>query len=262
MNEILPGIKNVLLVASGKGGVGKSTVATNLSVAMAREGYKVGLLDADLYGPSVPLIFNMEGTKVVNSGSPGKVEPFEKYGVKVMSLGFIVDKERAVIWRGPMASKVLTQLITETNWGELDFLVVDMPPGTGDISITMAQKLPDSKAIIVITPQQLAVSDGRKAANMFKANGIDICIDGIIENMSWFTPKKHPDEKYYLFGKGGGEKLANELQVPMLAKIPLVGDVCDLTDKGKTIFLSSDHCIYEAYSELVSNIIKKENIIL
>ena len=262
MNELLSEVKNVILIASGKGGVGKSTVASNFAIAMAREGYSVGLLDADLYGPSVPLIFNMEDRKANNSGGFDKVEPLTSYGVKIMSLGFIVDKAKAAIWRGPMASNVLTQLISKTNWGELDFLIVDMPPGTGDISITIAQKLPDSKAIIVITPQQLAVSDGRKAANMFKASGIDIEVTGVVENMSWFTPEKHPDEKYYLFGAGGGEQLAKELGVPLLAQIPLGSDVCELSDNGKSVFLSTDQGIYKAYENLINNIIKEKNMVL
>lgn len=260
MNDLLPDIKNVILIASGKGGVGKSTVASNLAIAMAREGYQTGLLDADLYGPSIPLIFNMENHKADNSTSLEKAEPIEKFGVRIMSLGFLLDKDRAAIWRGPMASKVLTQLIDKTNWGKLDFLFVDMPPGTGDISITLAQKLPESKAIIVITPQELAVSDGRKAASMFKAKGMDVAMLGVVENMSWFTPEKHPDEKYFLFGQGGGRQLADELIMPLLSQIPLVSDAYELSDTGKTTFASSDEQVKVAYETLVDNIINDAQI--
>lgn len=263
MNDLLNNVKNVILIASGKGGVGKSTVASNLAVTLARDGHSVGLLDADLYGPSIPLTFGLEGQYPVVSNKDNKnnIEPLVNYGVKVMSLGFLVKKEDAIIWRGPMASNALTQLIGDTNWGELDFLIIDMPPGTGDISITTAQKLPKSKAIIVITPQQMAVSDGRKAANMFKANGIDIEIIGIVENMSWFTPEKHPDEKYLLFGKGGGIQLAKELNVPLLAEIPLVSDVCELGDTGKTIFNSSNPAIAKAFESLADKIKQTDKIL-
>ncbi|MCU4164339.1 P-loop NTPase [Marinilabiliaceae bacterium A049] len=182
--------------------------------------------------------------------------PISRYGVKTMSLGLIMKKEDAIIWRGPMASKVLTQLLENTVWGELDYLVIDMPPGTGDICITLSQKLPQAKAIIVITPQQMAVADGRKAANMFKTEKIDIEILGIVENMSWFTPEKHPDEKYYLFGNGGGIELAKELRCPLLTEIPLVSDVCELGDTGKTVFASNSKLIVQAFEKLVNKISK------
>lgn len=216
MIESLKNVKNIVLVASGKGGVGKSTVATNLAVALSREGFTAGLLDADLYGPSVPLTLGVSDQHPVveKEGEKDVISPVINYGVKIMSLGFLMKKEDAIIWRGPMASNALTQLLENTVWGELDYLVIDMPPGTGDICITLSQKLPQAKAIIVITPQQMAIADGRKAANMFKANGINIEILGVVENMSWFTPEKHPDEKYYLFGNGGGIELAKELSCP------------------------------------------------
>ena len=262
--ELLSNVKNIVVVASGKGGVGKSTVASNLAVTLSREGYTVGLLDADLYGPSIPLNFGLENHQPVITKNENKstIEPLVNFGVKLMSLGFLMKKEDAVIWRGPIASNALTQLINDTNWGELDFLFIDMPPGTGDISITIAQKLPRSKAIIVITPQQMAVSDGRKAANMFNASGIDIEIVGIVENMSWFTPEKHPEEKYLLFGKGGGDQLAKELNVPLLAQIPLVSDVCELGDHGKTIFGSTSPVIVGAYEGLAEKIRQANSILV
>ena len=256
MSSLLANVKNVILIASGKGGVGKSTIASNLAVALSRKGHATGLLDADLYGPSIPLALGIENEhpKVSKREDEDILEPIVNFGVKVMSLGFIMKKENAVIWRGPMASKALTQLIENSNWGELDYLIIDMPPGTGDISITLAQKLPQSKAIIVITPQQMAIADGRKAASMFRANGIDIPVIGVVENMSYFIPEKHPNEKYMLFGEGGGLQLANELSVPLLAKIPLVSDVCGLCDNGKTIFASSNKIIIKELMDLVNGI--------
>lgn len=256
MIKSLENVKNIILVASGKGGVGKSTVATNLAVALSRDGHTTGLLDADLYGPSIPLTLGIEGQQpmVEKEGDKDIITPIMNYGIKVMSLGFLMKKEDPVIWRGPMASNALTQLLENTNWGELEFLVIDMPPGTGDICITLAQKLNNAKALIVITPQQMAIADGRKAANMFKADGIDIDILGVVENMSWFTPEKHPDEKYLLFGKGGGIQLAKELSVPLLAEIPLVSDVCELGDTGKTVFASSNQVISKAFENLANNI--------
>jgi len=263
MSSLLANVKNIILIASGKGGVGKSMIASNLAVTLSSEGFKTGLLDADLYGPSIPLALGIENQhpKVSKREDEDMIEPIVNFGVKIMSLGSIMKKENAVIWRGPMASKALTQLIENSNWGELDYLIIDMPPGTGDISITLAQKLPQSKAIIVITPQQMAIADGRKAASMFRASGIDIPIIGVVENMSYFVPEKHPDEKYILFGEGGGMQLAKELSVPLLAEIPLVSDVCELCDKGKTIFASSNKIIIEAFMGL-ANGISKENTVL
>lgn len=261
MNTSVNQIKNIILIASGKGGVGKTTVASNLAVALAREGYQTGLLDADLYGPSIPLAFGLNTIRLKVETIEGKevFTPIEKYGVKVMSLGFLMNKEDAVIWRGPMASKALTQLLEDTKWEVLDFLIVDLPPGTGDISITLAQKLPNAKAIIVITPQQMALADGRKAAGLFNSNGIDIPVIGIVENMSYFTPEKHPEEQYLLFGKGGGEQLSNEINVPLLAKIPLVADVCELEDSGKTIFASSNNIIVKVFEDLAEIISAPEH---
>lgn len=260
MKNTLDNIKHIILIASGKGGVGKSTVAANIAVALSREGFSTGLLDADLYGPSVPLTLgiNNQRPEVKKETDKDIISPLINYGVKVMSLGFLMNNTDAVIWRGPMASNALTQLLENTNWGNLDYLVIDMPPGTGDISITIAQKIPQSKAIIVITPQQMAVADGRKAANMFKSQGIDVDILGVVENMSWFTPEKHPDEKYLLFGEGGGKQLAKELEVPLMAQIPLVSDVCELGDTGKTVFASSNQIIVDAFQNLAGFLIQNK----
>lgn len=252
-------IKNTVLVASGKGGVGKTMVAANLAIALAQDGYRVGLLDADLYGPSMPLAFGLAGKQAMarNTGGSEEFIPFESLGVKVMSLGFMMNPEDAVIWRGPMASGMLTKLIDHTSWGELDFLIIDTPPGTGDIAITLAQKLPLSTAIIVITPQQMALADGRKAIRMFQADGINIPVLGVVENMSYFVPEKHPDEKYLLFGSGGGAQLSKEAGVPMLAQIPLVSDVCELTEKGKSAFASSSTIVVEAFHHLAIQVSRK-----
>ncbi len=264
MIKSLENVKNIIFISSGKGGVGKSMVAANLAVALARNGHSTGLLDADIYGPSVPITMGVEGKKplVVRYGEKENYSPVINYGIKIMSLGFLMKKEDAVIWRGPMASNALTQMLENTVWGELEFLVIDMPPGTGDICITLAQKIPQAKALIVITPQQMAIADGRKAANMYRANGIDIEIIGVIENMSWFTPEKHPDEKYIIFGEGGGNQLAQEINAPLLAQIPLVSDVCSLADTGKTIFMSSNSVIVKAFEELANTICKVTTILI
>ncbi len=259
MKKQFPHIKNILLVASGKGGVGKTTVAANLAVALSRNGYKTGLLDADLFGPSIPLAMGLEGQRIKagHIGEKEVFEPLERFGIKVMSLGFLMNKEDAVIWRGPMASGALTQLIENTRWGALDFLVIDMPPGTSDIAITVTQKFPQSKAIIVITPQQVAVADGRKAAHMFTSNHVNIPILGIVENMAYFVPENHPEEKYRLFGKGGGQQLASEMKVPLLSQIPMVSGVCELGDTGQTVFASTNKIIVEAFQDLSEQINKK-----
>ena len=254
-------IKNIILVVSGKGGVGKSTVASNLAYALAKKKCATALFDADLYGPSVPMVLGLDGQcpDVQKKDDKETFEPLTSGGIKVMSIGFLLKKEDPVIWRGPMVSKALTQLLEDTNWGELDYLIIDMPPGTGDIAITVAQKLPQSKAVVVITPQQVAVADGRKAAHMLSNRNINIPILGIIENMSFFIPERHPDEKYLLFGKGGGEQLSKELNVPLLAQIPLVADVCNLCDSGKTIFESSNAIIKKVFDDMVNTIMKENS---
>ena len=255
----LPGVQNIILVASGKGGVGKSTVASNLALAYAREGYRTGLLDAELYGPSVPILFGIEGDRpgVKQENDQDIMIPVEKYGVKIMSIGFLMNSQDPVIWRGPMASNALTQLITSTEWGELEYLIVDMPPGTGDIIITLAQKLRRAMGLVVITPQKLAVSDGLKAANMFLNEKLHIPLLGVVENMSWFVPRKHPDEKYYLFGNGGGQQLAKKTQSSLLARIPLVQDVSESMDQGRNLFENGNEPMVEAFSDLASSIREK-----
>lgn len=239
--KLLPEVKNIIGVSSGKGGVGKSTVASNLAVALAAKGYKVGLLDADIFGPSVPKMFGVEDEPVYMDEIEGRrlIAPVEKYGVKMLSIGFLVEKDSAVLWRGGMASNALKQLIGEANWGELDYFLIDMPPGTSDIHLTLVQTLAITGAIVVTTPQEVALADARKGISMFRSDKVDVPVLGIVENMSWFTPADHPDEKYYIFGNGGGERLAKQLNVDLLARIPLVAGICDGGDKGTPVALQN-----------------------
>lgn len=236
----LPGVKNIIGVSSGKGGVGKSTIAANLAVALAAKGYKVGLLDADIFGPSIPKMFGVEGEQLymVNQNGRDWIEPIEKYGVKMLSIGFVVDKDKPVLWRGGMASNALKQLIQDAWWGELDYFLIDMPPGTSDIHLTLVQTLPITGAVVVSTPQEVALADARKGIAMFRQDQINVPVLGIVENMAWFTPAPHPDEKYYIFGKEGAKKLAEELNAPLLAQIPLVADICESGDAGAPSGLS------------------------
>lgn len=234
----LDNVKNIIIVASGKGGVGKSTIATNIAITLAREGYKTALVDADLYGPSIPILFNIKNEKpegkVINEKEI--IYPIEKYGVKIISIGFFVAPQQSLIWRGPLASNALMQLFENVLWEDIDYMIVDFPPGTGDIQLTTAQKLNINGAIIVTTPQELSLSDARKAAMMFLNPSINVPILGIVENMSWFSPLKHPEEKYFIFGKDGGEKLAKELNTKLLAKIPLYLEIGETVDNGTIIF--------------------------
>ncbi|MBE6313383.1 MAG: Mrp/NBP35 family ATP-binding protein [Bacteroidales bacterium] len=230
----LPGVKNIIGVSSGKGGVGKSTVASNLAVALAAKGYKVGLLDADIFGPSVPKMFGVEDEQLYMEEVDGvnKIVPMEKYGVKLLSIGFVVDKNSAVLWRGGMASNALRQLITDANWGELDYFIIDMPPGTSDIHLTLVQTLPITGVVVVSTPQEVALADARKGIAMFTGDKVNVPILGLVENMAWFTPLQHPEEKYFIFGNGGGVRLAEEMGVDLLAQVPLVADICGNGDAG------------------------------
>lgn len=230
----LPGVKNIIGVSSGKGGVGKSTVAANLAVALAGKGYKVGLLDADIFGPSMPKMFGVEDEKLymVNQDGRDWIEPVEKYGVKMLSIGFVVDRNSPVLWRGGMASNALRQLISDAWWGELDYFLIDMPPGTSDIHLTLVQTLPMTGAIVVSTPQEVALADARKGIAMFRQDKINVPILGIVENMAWFTPAPHPDERYYIFGKDGAKRLAEDTGVRLLASIPLVADIREKSDAG------------------------------
>lgn len=234
---VLPGVKNIVGVSSGKGGVGKSTVAANLAVALAAKGYKVGLLDADIFGPSMPKMFGVEDEQLymVHKEDRDWIEPIEKYGVKMLSIGFLVDKEKPVLWRGGMASNALKQLITDAWWGDLDYFLIDMPPGTSDIHLTLVQTLPITGVVVVSTPQEVALADARKGIAMFTGDAVNVPILGLVENMAWFTPEKHPDERYYIFGEGGAVKLAEQQGVKLLAQIPLVMDIRAHADDGAPV---------------------------
>lgn len=236
----LANVKYKIGISSGKGGVGKSTVAANLAVALAAQGFKVGLLDADIFGPSMPKMFGVEDEPLYMVNQEGKdwIEPVEKYGVKMLSIGFVVDKDKAVVWRGTMASNALRQLIEDTWWGELDFFLIDLPPGTSDIHLTTIQTIDLDGAVIVTTPQEVALADARKGVEMFGNDKINVPVLGIVENMAWFTPLPHPEEKYYIFGNGGGMRLAEELGVPLLARIPLVAEICEKADAGSPVSLA------------------------
>lgn len=237
-SPVLPGVKNIIAVSSGKGGVGKSTVAANLAVALAGEGYRVGLLDADIYGPSIPKMFGLERAQLYMHEVDGRnlIIPVENYGVKVLSIGFVVDPDSAAVWRGAMASNALKQLIEQADWGELDYFLIDMPPGTSDIHLTLVQTLGLTGTIVVSTPQQVALADARKGIAMFRDSKINVPVLGIVDNMSWFTPEEHPDEKYYLFGKDSDvDELAAQYNVPVLARIPLVAGVGAHSDSGRPI---------------------------
>ena len=241
VEKLLPGVKNIIGVSSGKGGVGKSTVASNLAVALAQKGYKVGLLDADIFGPSIPKMFGVEDEPIYMDEVDGRhlIAPVEKYGVKLLSIGFLVDKDNAVLWRGGMASNALKQLISDANWGDLDYFVIDMPPGTSDIHLTLVQTLAITGAIVVSTPQEVALADARKGISMFRSDKVNVPVLGIVENMAWFTPANHPDEKYFIFGNGGGKRLAEAIHTQLLAQIPLVAGICDAGDDGRPAVLNN-----------------------
>ncbi|MCL1938711.1 MAG: Mrp/NBP35 family ATP-binding protein [Candidatus Azobacteroides sp.] len=255
--KLLPQVKNILAIASGKGGVGKSTVAANLAVALAQSGYKVGLLDADIYGPSIPKMFGEEDARPCMEMIEGKdwIVPVEKYGVKLLSIGFFVDKENALIWRGTMASNALKQLITDVYWGELDYFLVDLPPGTSDIPLTLVQTLTVNGVLIVTTPQQVALADVRKGINMFTREKVNVQIVGLVENMAWFTPAELPENKYYLFGKDGGKKLAEELHIPFLGQIPIVQSICEGGDHGKPVALDESTLTGLAFHQLAQKLV-------
>lgn len=239
--KLLPGVKNIIGISSGKGGVGKSTVAANLAVALASKGYKVGLLDADIFGPSMPKMFGVEDETLYMVNQEGRdwIEPVVKYGVKMLSIGFVVDRNKAVMWRGGMASNALKQLISDAWWGDLDYFLIDMPPGTSDIHLTLVQTLAITGVVVVSTPQEVALADARKGVEMFRNPNVNVPVLGIVENMAWFTPAPHPEEKYYIFGNGGAARLADELEVPLLAQIPLVADICEKMDAGTPVALAA-----------------------
>lgn len=245
-------VKNIIAVISGKGGVGKSTVSANLAVALARNGSKVALVDADIYGPSIPTMFGISGEmpKAIEEDGRTLLIPIEKYGVKLMSIGFFVDPSQPLLWRGPMAANSLTQMFTETCWDEIDYMVVDMPPGTGDIALSLVQTLAVTGVVLVTTPQDVALADVRRAAMMFKQEGVKVPIIGVVENMSYFTPEELPNNKYYIFGKGGGEKFAKEVDARLLGQIPMVQSVCESGDEGKPIAVELNSIMANAFDEL------------
>ncbi len=249
-------IKNIILVASGKGGVGKSTVAANLALGLSLQGAKVGLIDADIYGPSVPMMFGVEGArpKATQEGDKTRIEPIEKYGIKLLSIGFFTDPNQPVPWRGPMVSTAVKQLFNDADWGKLDYLIVDLPPGTGDIHITVSQGFPIAGAVVVTTPQQVALADAKKGIGMFMMKGIDIPLLGIIENMSYFIPAELPENKYFIFGKDGGKKLAAQYQVPFLGEIPLVQNISESGDKGAPLILDAQNPAAAAFIELAQKV--------
>ncbi len=265
--EVLPGVKNIIGVTSGKGGVGKSTVAANLAVALAAAGYKVGLLDADIFGPSMPKMFGVEDETLYMINKEGRdyIEPIERYGVKMLSIGFLVDKEKPVLWRGGMASNALKQLITDAWWGDLDYFLIDMPPGTSDIHLTLVQTLPITGVVVVSTPQEVALADARKGIAMFTDEKVNVPILGLVENMAWFTPASHPDEKYYIFGEGGAVRLAEKEGVRLLARIPLVMDIMSHADNGEpvAVVLENDpeaaNAEARAFASLAANVVEAVN---
>ncbi len=260
--KLLPQVKNIIAVSSGKGGVGKSTVSSNLAVALANEGYKVGLLDADIFGPSVPKMFGLEDARPYLEPVDGRelIRPEEKYGVKMLSIGFFVDPNSAVLWRGGMASNALKQLISDANWGDLDFFIVDLPPGTSDIHLTMVQTVAITGAIVVSTPQEVALADARKGISMFTGEKVNVPILGLVENMAWFTPAELPNNKYYLFGKEGCKRLAEEMNVPLLGQIPIVQSICEGGDSGVPVACDPTTITGQAFAELAKNVAKQVEI--
>lgn len=249
--SILPNVRNIIAVVSGKGGVGKSTVAANLAMSLSQGGAKVGLMDADIYGPSVPIMFGVRGERPMMKEVDGKgmIVPLEQYGIKLLSIGLLVDEKNAVVWRGPMASSAIRQFVTEVLWGELDYLIIDMPPGTGDIHLTLVQLVPVTGVIVVTTPQDVALADAKKAIAMFGQAQIKVPIIGVVENMSYFTPAELPDNKYYIFGKNGGKRLAEEYDLPFLGQIPLVQSIREGGDIGIPIMMSDDEVTKQAFIE-------------
>ena len=262
-NEIkgkpIPGIKNIIAVASGKGGVGKSTVTSNLAVTLSKMGFKVGVLDADIYGPSIPIMFDVQNEKplAVNVDGKSKMKPVENYGVNVLSIGFFTKPDQAVVWRGPMAAKALNQMIFDAAWGELDFLLIDLPPGTGDIHLSIMQSLPITGALVVSTPQTVALADAKKGVAMFQQDSINVPVLGVIENMAYFTPEELPDNKYYIFGKEGAKHLAEDLKIPFLGDIPLVQSVREAGDLGRPAALQVATPVEEAFHKITQNVVRE-----
>jgi len=262
-NEIkgkaIPGIKNIIAVASGKGGVGKSTTTANLAVTLAKMGFNVGILDADIYGPSMPIMFDVESEKPISVTVDGKskMKPIESYEVKILSIGFFTAPSQAVIWRGPMASKALNQMIFDADWGELDFMLIDLPPGTGDIHLSIVQSLPITGAVIVSTPQAVALADAKKGVAMFQSDSINVPVLGIIENMAYFTPEELPENKYYIFGKEGAKNLAADLEVPFLGEVPIVQSIREAGDYGRPAALQTASPLEKVYEEIARNVVQE-----
>ena len=255
----IEGIQNIVAVASGKGGVGKSTVTANLAVSLSKMGFKVGVLDADIYGPSIPIMFDVAKEKPlsVNTDGKSKMKPIESYGIKILSIGFFTQPDQAVIWRGPMAAKALNQLIFDAAWGELDFMLIDLPPGTGDIHLSIMQSLPITGAVVVSTPQNVALADARKGVAMFRQENIDVPVLGIVENMAYFTPDELPENKYYIFGKEGAKHLAEDLEVPFLGEVPLVQSIREAGDIGRPAALQTATAIEEAFEAITRNVVEQ-----
>ena len=256
VEQLLPGVKNIIAVSSGKGGVGKSTVAVNLAVSLAKLGYKVGLLDADIFGPSMPKMFQVEDARPYAENIDGRdlIIPVEKYGVKMLSIGFFVDPDQATLWRGAMACNALKQLIGDASWGELDYFILDTPPGTSDIHLTLVQTLPITGAVIVSTPQQVALADARKGINMYQNEKVNVPILGLVENMAWFTPAELPNNRYYIFGRDGGKQLAEELNIPLLGQVPLVQSIREGGDEGTPIALQDGHPASQMFESICQHL--------
>ena len=261
VGKLLPDVKNIIAVSSGKGGVGKSTVSANLAISLARLGYKVGLLDADIFGPSMPKMFRVEDARPYAVEKDGRqlIEPIEKYGVKLLSIGFFVNPETATLWRGGMASNALKQLIADADWGELDYFILDTPPGTSDIHLTLLQTLAITGAVIVSTPQNVALADARKGIDMYRNKKVNVPILGLVENMAWFTPAELPENKYYIFGKEGCKRLAEEMQTPLLAQIPLVQSICESGDEGEPAACHFDTATGQAFINLAQAVVTVVN---
>ena len=257
--EKIQGVENIIAIASGKGGVGKSTVTANLAVALQRKGYKVGVVDADIYGPSQHIMFDVEKSRPHASQVNGKpvMLPVESYGVKLVSIGFFAPGSQAVVWRGPMATKALNQIVKDSHWGELDYLLIDLPPGTGDVHLSLVQAVPVTGAVIVSTPQNIALADAKKGVGMFQLDTIQVPVLGIVENMAYFTPEELPENKYYIFGKDGAKNLADDLNLPLLAEIPLVKGIRESADIGRPVVLQEDSISANAFIELADNVVEQ-----
>ncbi|MBD79350.1 MAG: chromosome partitioning protein [Crocinitomicaceae bacterium] len=259
--KVLPGVKNIIAIASGKGGVGKSTITANFAAGMAKKGYKVGLIDADIYGPSAPIMFDVEDQKpgMKEIDGKNKMVPVESYGVKILSIGFFAETDQAIVWRGPMASKALNQMVSDVEWGELDYMFIDLPPGTGDVHLSIVQAVPITGVVVVSTPQPVALADARKGINMFGLDSINVPVIGLVENMSWFTPAELPENKYFIFGKDGAKELSDKMNISLLGQIPLVQSIRESGDVGRPTILQENTSQSKAFEEMVNNLELKLN---